>query len=79
MYCFGFVILEIFSIVICSIVFPVFLASCNTRRSPTFSLNYDELIPIDAENLAELGIKKEYDSLKPKLKEYISKPANVIK
>jgi hypothetical protein len=42
-----------------------------------FQLNYDEMIILDAEDLAETGIKKAYDSLLPKLREYVPQPQSV--
>ncbi|WP_455207431.1 hypothetical protein [Kaarinaea lacus] len=43
-----------------------------------YELNYDNLIHLDAENLAEQGIKEAYEELKPNLKKYIEKPAEII-
>src|SRR5258708_1741496 len=42
-----------------------------------FTLNYDNMLFLDAEDLAEAGIKKAYDSLAPDLGQYISAPAEV--
>ena len=41
-------------------------------------LNYDNLIHLDAEDLAEQGIKEAYEQIKIKLKIYIEKPAEII-
>jgi len=38
-------------------------------------LNYDEAIPLDAEALAETGVKAAYDELLPRLKNYVASPA----
>ena len=40
-------------------------------------LNYDQLILLDAENLAEAGIRQAYDSLLPELQKYVPQPAPV--
>lgn len=42
-----------------------------------FSLNYDRLILLDAENLAECGIKTAYFSILPALMRYVPTPADV--
>ena len=42
-----------------------------------FTLNYDNMLFLDAEDLAEAGIKKAYDSLARDLARYISPPAEV--
>jgi hypothetical protein len=42
-----------------------------------FTLNYDNMLFLDAEDLAEAGIKKAYDSLARDLGGYISAPAEV--
>jgi hypothetical protein len=41
------------------------------------SLNYDELIPLDAEALAETGVKAAYDELLPTLRKYVPAPAEI--
>jgi hypothetical protein len=38
-------------------------------------LNYDEFIPLDAEALAETGLKTAYEELLPRLKKYVASPA----
>lgn len=43
----------------------------------SLELDYDELIPLDAEDLAETGIKNAYDELLPQLRKYVSQPARV--
>lgn len=40
-------------------------------------LNYDEWIHLDAEDLAETGVKKAYEQLLPKLRKYVASPAEV--
>ena len=40
-------------------------------------LNYDELIMLDAEDLAETGIKSAYDELQPVLRKYIPSAAPI--
>ena len=42
-----------------------------------FELNYDEMIILDAENLAECGIAEAYQSLLPKLREHVASPAGI--
>ena len=41
------------------------------------SLDYDKLIFLDAENLAEAGIREAYDSLLPELRKYVPLPAQI--
>ena len=40
-------------------------------------LDYDQLILLDAENLAEAGILEAYESLLPELRKYVPQPAQV--
>jgi hypothetical protein len=40
-------------------------------------INYDEIIILDAEELAEGGIKQAYDELLPELQKFILLPANI--
>jgi hypothetical protein len=40
-------------------------------------LNYDELVILDAEALAETGLKAAYEELLPHLKKYVASPAAV--
>ena len=40
-------------------------------------LNYDEMIPLDAEALAETGVKAAYEKLLPRLKTHVASPAAV--
>jgi len=40
-------------------------------------LNYDDAIPLDAEALAETGLKSAYEALLPHLKQYVASPAAV--
>ena len=43
----------------------------------TYRLNYDEMIMLDAEDLAETGIAKAYEALLPKLRQYLEEPSDV--
>jgi hypothetical protein len=43
----------------------------------SYHLNYDQLIHLDAEELAEGGIGKAYESLLPELRTYVPQPAPV--
>jgi hypothetical protein len=43
----------------------------------SFSLNYDELIQLDAEDLAETGVAEAYELLLPKLRKYVQQPASI--
>lgn len=47
------------------------------KKVTIYSLNYDEMILLDAENLAEQGIMDAYEKIKPTLKEYIKEPAPI--
>jgi hypothetical protein len=42
-----------------------------------FKLNYDDLVPLDAESLAEMGIKSAYEALLPTLARYVEHPAPI--
>jgi len=42
-----------------------------------FELNYKEAISLDAEDLAETGIKQAYERLLPVLRRYVSSPAEM--
>jgi hypothetical protein len=42
-----------------------------------FALDYDNYIALDAEHLAETGLKAQYDKLRPRLRKYIAQPAAV--
>jgi hypothetical protein len=44
----------------------------------TFTLDYDRLIHLDAEDLAETGIRKAYESLLPELRRYVRQPAWIV-
>lgn len=46
--------------------------------SMSFALNYDDAIHLDAEELAEGGIAAAYESLLPKLRGFVTKPAAMI-
>jgi hypothetical protein len=43
----------------------------------SFELDYEELVYLDAEGLAETGIKEAYDALLPELRKYLPAPAAV--
>lgn len=43
-----------------------------------FELDYDRLIHLDSENLAETGIGEAYASLLPELRQYVPQPAEVV-
>lgn len=43
----------------------------------TYELDYNKMSFLDAENLAEQGIKEAYEELIPKLAKYVSRPAIV--
>jgi hypothetical protein len=43
----------------------------------SFKLNYDDLVLLDAEDLAEEGIGQAYESLLPKLRKYVQQPARI--
>ena len=52
-------------------------AQAGSGDSSAFELDYDKMIPLDAETLAEQGILEEYEQLKPELSKYVSQPAEV--
>jgi hypothetical protein len=43
----------------------------------SFNLNYEDMISLDAEDLAETGIGEAYDSMLPKLRKYVPHPAQI--
>ena len=43
----------------------------------SFTLDYDQLILLDAEDLAEAGIREAYESLLPELGKYVPQPAPI--
>ena len=43
----------------------------------SLALNYDNYIPLDAEDLAETGLKAAYDKLRPQMRKYIPQTAAV--
>ena len=43
----------------------------------TYELDYNEMVLLDAEDLAEGGIAEAYSSLLPKLRHYVSMPAEL--
>jgi hypothetical protein len=46
-------------------------------KGMAFQLNYDELIILDAEDLAEAGIKWAYEELRPTLRKYVGSSAEL--
>ena len=52
----------------------------DSRYSPVameFKLDYDKMLFLDAEDLAEAGIKEAYQSMMRALGQYVSEPAEV--
>ena len=43
----------------------------------SFELDYDEMALLDAESLAEAGIREAYEELLPKLREHVPQPMSV--
>ena len=52
-------------------------ASDQNKTAASTSLNYDEMVHLDAEELAEGGVESAYISLVPRLKKYVPGPAKV--
>lgn len=42
-----------------------------------FALDYDKLVHLDAEDLAETGVREAYDRLLPELRKYVPNPAPI--
>jgi hypothetical protein len=42
-----------------------------------FQLNNEDMVMLDAEDLAEMGLKRAYDALLPKLKQYVPEPIGI--
>lgn len=42
------------------------------------AIDYSKMVVLDAEDLAETGIQDAYEKLKPQLKRYVKKPAQII-
>lgn len=55
----------------------VAIAAFFGEPSMSFELNYDEFMPLDAEDLAETGIASAYQELLPALKKYVKAPAEL--
>ncbi len=53
------------------------LSIATARPALAAELDYDETIILDAEALAETGIKPAYEQLLPRLKKYVASPAAV--
>ncbi|WP_448954896.1 hypothetical protein [Labrys neptuniae] len=45
--------------------------------APASTLNYDEAIHLDAEDLAETGLGEAYDIIRPQLQHYVKEPASI--
>jgi hypothetical protein len=43
----------------------------------THELDYDQMVQLDAEDLAETGVKEAYESLMPRLRQYVRQPAPI--
>lgn len=55
-----------------------FLSRLLPKRAPAAAkLDYNQLVLLDAENLAEQGIREAYERLLPELRKYVSSPAEV--
>jgi hypothetical protein len=63
---------------IISIFAAVLGLSASANSENEFSLDYDQAVILDAEELAETGIREAYEKLFPVLKKYIQNPAKVI-
>ncbi|PCJ15458.1 MAG: hypothetical protein COB04_13150 [Gammaproteobacteria bacterium] len=53
------------------------VVTAETAEPSKFELDYDKLLYLDAESLAEQGILSAYNELKSKLSEYVGEPANI--
>jgi hypothetical protein len=51
--------------------------ACNGEKSLSNPLDYDQLIHLDAENLAEAGVREAYDALLPELSQYVQAPTQI--
>lgn len=52
-------------------------APATQSQGPNFELDYDSMVYLDAENLAEQGIMASYNTIKPKLEGYVDYPSGV--
>lgn len=60
------------------IVVGSLLLGCSPKHDPmNFELNYESMVLLDAEDLAETGIKKAYTDLLPAFRQYVPEPAEV--
>jgi len=62
-----------FTVTFLAIVIIQLVVGCNT----SYGLNYDQMVILDAEYLAETGIGEAYYGLLPKLRQFVSHPADV--
>src|SRR5215468_5200214 len=51
--------------------------SCYSRRTMKFKLDYEKMLVLDAEDLAEAGIKRAYESARTVLSQYRSEPVEI--
>jgi hypothetical protein len=51
---------------------------CYSRGGMKFTLDYDKMLLLDAETLAEAGIKNAYQSIVKVLGQYVPEPADVL-
>lgn len=56
----------------------ILLCVAALQISNAYSLDYDELIHLDAESLAENGMKEAYLSILPELKKYVKSPQELV-
>jgi hypothetical protein len=57
---------------------PTFLSKLfGSRKQTAPALDYDRLVHLDAEDLAEQGIKEAYERLLPELRKYVPEPVAV--
>ena len=57
--------------------FPQSKSRTHTTETPVQPLDYEKIILLDAENLAEQGIAEAYQQLLPELTKYIAHPAGL--
>ena len=61
-----------------TIIMLLFGLSTSSTSVGNTVLDYRKMIILDAEDLAETGIKDAYEKLKPLLRSYVTKPAEIV-
>jgi len=56
----------------------IFASRGSSYTSAPTALDYDQMIVLDAEDLAEAGVRDAYEKIKPTLSQYIGSPTDIV-